>query len=612
MSLTIINKKNNKEISQRKMEVYEKYLQVINWGRAYPIEFCSRIMGIELLDLQKYAIYNSWFADFALWLESRNGGKTTQLAIYTMLKTLLFPFHATYFLGNSGEQSKETFKKIEKIAKKEIESFAGNTDVFFEELIKANSQSDGFTHNPASFECTAFNGATINTLNSDIVNIKGKRANLVCFDEAGWFSDELFVQAENFVNQDENFKLGANLDLALEPKNFPRQLLYASSASDTTSEFYKKFKNFSIEMLSGNTKYFVCNYTVDLVMNAKFNGEEYPPLINQDKVDKAMNDNREKAERELYNKFSADSHEGQILSRRDLMQCTSNKPPILCNDTGNRMFIMAWDSARLNDNSIIGIAEIINDTEKGWIMNMANVISLVDIKNKKKTPMKIPDQVKSFKRILLDYNGNDKQKLDYENIKVIALDSGAGGQMIGGISDYLLENWYDKYGGKHKGLIDTNHKANETAKYQYKDAVDILKLIDPKGNRNNIFESISKMVKLGIVNFPAEYDDKDYLFYIDDSGEEVKYNLNADEKVALAQIELMKTEIITMCKYENAGNIKYDYPPEKRNTMHDDRCFVFGLLCYTLAQLRHTSFVDKPKKKHSLKDVSYCVSNINF
>ena len=569
-----INVKTKKEITQRKLETYDRYMKVINWGRKYPVPFCSRILGLEMLDFQKYMIYNTWFAAFALWLVCRNGSKTTELSIYTMLRSMLFPFHATYFLGNSGEQSKETFKKIEKIAKREIESFSGSTDVFFEELIRGNSQSDGFTHNPASFECQLFNGSTINTLNSDIVNIKGKRANLVCFDEAGWFSDELFVQAENFVNQDENFKLGKNLDLSLEPKNFPKQLLYASSASDTTSEFYKKFKNFTIEMMIGNRKYFSCNFTADLVMKAKFNGEEYPPLINQEKIDKAMEDNREKAERELYNKFSADSHEGQILSRRDIRNVTLNNPPLLENDTGNKTFIMAWDSARLNDNSIIAIAELEKDKQKGYVLHMANVVCLVDIKNKKKTPMRMPEQVKKFKEILLKYNGNDKQKVDYENINSIVCDAGSGGNLIGGVSDYLLENWTDKNGIEHKGLIDTSHKANETAKYQFKDAVDIMKLIDPKGNRNDIIGSISRMVKLGLVDFPADYDGKDSLFYIDDEGNEINQPLTSEEQISLMQMELMKTEIVTMCKYENAGSVKYDFPPDKRNKMHKQYCAI--------------------------------------
>lgn len=104
---------------------------------------------------------------------------TTELAIYTMLRSALFPFHVTYFLGNTGDQAKETYKKVEKITKKEIESFTGCTDIFFNELKKSGVNSDGFVHNPASFTCSLFNGSEINTLNSDVTNIKGKRANLV-------------------------------------------------------------------------------------------------------------------------------------------------------------------------------------------------------------------------------------------------------------------------------------------------------------------------------------------------------------------------------------------------------------------------------------------------
>lgn len=612
MSLTIINKQSSKEISQRKLETYEKYMQVINWGRAYPVEFCSRFMGIELLDLQKYAIYNAWFRDFICWLESRNAGKSSQIGIYTMLRSLLIPFHSTYFLGNTGEQAKETYKKIEKLAKKEIESFSGCTDIFFNELVRNGATSDGFVHNPASFTCQLFNGANINTLNSDIVNIKGKRAHLVCFDEAGWFPDELFVQAENFVNQDENFKLGGNIDLSLEPKGFPRQLMYASSASDTSSEFYKKFKMFSKQMLMGDQKYFVCNFTIDLVMNAKFNGEPYPPLISKDKVEKALADNHDKAMRELYNKFSADSHEGQILTRRDLLQHTVNRPPLLTNDTGNRLFALSWDSARLNDNSVICVAEFILDEEIGWKMDLHNVVSLVDISTKKKIPKRIPEQVADFKDLLLNYNGSDKCNLDYENIKAVICDSGSGGQMVGGVADYLVEDWIGLDNKKHKGIIDRKHKANETAKKKYPDAVDIMKLIDPKSNRSAIFDAIEKMVKLGVVTFPAEYDDKEYLYYIEDDGTEVKYDLNASERVSLAQIELLKTEIVTMCKYENAGVITYNYPPEKRNVMHDDRVFAFGLLCLYLAQLRHGEVVNKSVKKTEYSKMASCVSTISF
>ena len=109
-------KSTDKEISQRKLEAYDKYCKVIQWGRAYPVEFAGRFMGLELLDIQKYSIYNTWTRDFSLWLKCRNGAKTTELAVYTMLRSILLPYHVTYFLGNTGEQAKEVFKKIEKIS----------------------------------------------------------------------------------------------------------------------------------------------------------------------------------------------------------------------------------------------------------------------------------------------------------------------------------------------------------------------------------------------------------------------------------------------------------------------------------------------------------------
>lgn len=593
--MLIIPKESKKEFSQRKLETYDKYCRVINWGRKYPVAFAERFFGIELLDYQKYMIQNSWLAQFAWWLVCRNGSKSTSMAIYCMQRSVLIPFNVSYFLGNTGEQAKETFSKIEKIAKREIESFTGLTDVFMSEIRIDSSIGDGFSHNPASFNVDLFNGSQIFTLNSDVVNIKGKRGN-VYFDEAAWFSDELFAQAEQFANQDENFKLGGGVNVALEPKNFYRQLIYASSASDRESGFYKKGKLFTERMLMGDTKYWACNFDINAVLSATVNGEKIPvPLISKDKVDKALADDREKALRELYNKFSADAHEGQILTRRDLMQHTKPYLPILGNDKGQHIFMFSWDSARLNDNSVIEVAELIDDPEIGWRMRMGNVISLVDIKAKNKTPMIFPEQAKEFKQLLLTYNGTAFGRLDYECIDSVVADAGAAGQIIGGVSDYLLEDWVDSKGKKHKGLIDRAHKANKTSKNTYPDAVDKMILVDPKQNRNLIFKAIEDMVKLGVVEFPIEYDvSRDYVVYIDDNGTEHKHELSVEEQISLTQMELLKTECVTMCKYVNAGNESYNYPPDKRNKMHDDRVFAFGLLCWRLAQLRRGQIIKKP------------------
>ena len=612
--MLILSKESKKEFSQRKLETYDRYNRVINWGRKYPVDFAEWLFGIEMLDYQAYALEASWTKQFILWLICRNGAKTTTDAFYAMLRSILLPYNVSYFLGNTGEQAKEVFTKLEKIAKRQIESFVGLTDVFYNEIRVDSPVGDGFVHLPASFSVKLFNGSEIYTLNSDIVNIKGKRANNVFFDESAWFSDEMFTQAENFANQDENFKLGGSVNMALEPRNFPRQLIYSSSASDTDSEFYKKFRLFSEEMFKGNPNYFVCNFDIDAVMSATVKGDKLVvPLISKDKVEKAMADNLEKAQRELYNKFSADAHEGQILTRRDLRQHTRPYLPELANTTGKKQYVFSWDSARLNDNSVIEVAELINDPKIGYKMRLVNVNSLVDVKNKNKTPMIFPKQADEFKRMLLAYNGTEFGKLDYENIDAVVCDAGAGGQIIGGVTDYLLEDWTGPDGKKHRGLIDTRHKANTTSRESYPNAIDKVKLVDPRANRNLIFKAIEDMVKLGVVEFPAEYDvTQDFVAFIDDDGNEVKHELTVEEQIALTQIELTKTEIVTMCKYVSNGSESYNYPADKRNKMHDDRVFAFGLLCFHLAQLRRGQIVEKKPEEENVIEKPTTVSTVEM
>lgn len=139
-----------------------------------------------------------------------------------------------------------------------------------------------------------------------------------------------------------------------------------------------------------------------------------------------------------------------------------------------------------------------------------------------------------------------------------------------------------------------------------------MKLVDPRAHRNEIFDAAEKMVKLGVVTFPADWDGKDELVRILDDGTEDRYTLSPDERVALGQIELLKTEIITMCKTSSNGNISYNFPPDKRNTMHDDRAFMFGLLCWYLAVLRRGQIINRTDNDDSFENAQSCVSSISY
>ena len=139
------------QISERKLEGYKKLAEIKQFGIKYPTKFMKEFIGVELLDAQEYTFMNSWTKPFVLWLESRAAGKTTLLALFTIIKGLLFNNYRTYICSGTADQSQETFKKIEDIALKNIESMTGLTDVFKNEVEISQANSNGFIHNPMGF-----------------------------------------------------------------------------------------------------------------------------------------------------------------------------------------------------------------------------------------------------------------------------------------------------------------------------------------------------------------------------------------------------------------------------------------------------------------------------
>lgn len=125
------------------------------------------------MDYQKYVFMESWNKQFVLWLMSRNAGKSTMTAPFDMTKMMLFPNFNSYILSLTASQSQSTFMKMEKIAKKQIESFTGLRDIFLGE-VKCSANSDGFIHAPSGFNFKLYNGSSVVTCAGDENNIRGK------------------------------------------------------------------------------------------------------------------------------------------------------------------------------------------------------------------------------------------------------------------------------------------------------------------------------------------------------------------------------------------------------------------------------------------------------
>lgn len=438
-----------------------------------------------------------------------------------------------------------------------------------------------------------------------------KRAEAVCFDESGFLDEEVFQVIEPYTAQDKNFKMGGGVNVTTIPRELPNQLLYTSSASTTDSYFYSKYKEYSKAMIWGSKDHFVADVNCEVMFNATYRGKIYPAsLLTKEKVDNAMRENKEKALREYYNIFTSDGGADAIFKRSMITKNSTVRPPIMFNDTKDRLFALAYDPARSMDNSFVLIGEYYKDETDNWRMRIANGVNFADFGKKNKTPMRTPEQIKKLKQLILDYNGDGVD--DYSNIHALFIDAGSGGAGVN-IADYLMEDWYEEghEGDKkymHRGLIDAIESADYVKKFP--NAVDKVRLLSPTMYKSIIYEAAIEMLRLDLIDFTAEYDNKGYLTMIDVDEKELKklklqlvdkykdknisqseldrlideelenynfastriYKLSPDEEMGLVQMDAMKEEMVNMVrKKRDSGKDGFDLSVEKQNKLHDDR-----------------------------------------
>ncbi len=561
------------------------------------------------------------------------------------------------------------------------------------------------------------------------------------FDETGWLSAEMLQTYAAFAVVNKEFKTGKTADgqkldrsriMAL-PKDLPNQLFYISSASSTDTEFYRLFQYFAKRMLIGDPNYFVamldchiafeptmngevvsallsretvenamqtnpekarreyfCQFTTDAgdnaVLRRTMNGEVVSALLSRETVENAMQTNPEKARREYFCQFTTDAGDNAVLRRGLIARNSETRKPLLYNDTGDKKFVIVYDPARLSDNSVIGIAEIYKNDRGEKDARIVNCINLINIHKKNKTPITIPNQIAILRQAILDYNGDGNEF--YSNILGIYIDAGAGGQ-ASAIADTLMEDWVDKEGITHRGLVDLEYDGGIGKNFP--NAVrDVLHIVKPSEYKSIMFENLIEMANGNHIKFTADYDNKGYLAVIQqddakykkekdkliaslkssglseeeldfqasqmlaerhdiqterislDPEEEValanidlmkeqivnmtrikresgrdqmlaerhdiqteRISLDPEEEVALANIDLMKEQIVNMTRIKReSGRDGFELVPEKRNTYHDDAAYCLAMIGYALSMIRHEDRKAKRRKpKQNIGDM---------
>lgn len=556
----------SKELSQRKIEEYTKMANLVQWGRKNPVKFCELVFGIKLIDYQAYCFMRTWTVQYALWAECRGAGKDTLAAAYFMTRLLLIPDYSLYISSNTYAQSVESFNKLRDIALKRIPSFKSSTDIFAREVDKTGSNSEtGFLQAPTC-KFRLFNNSKMEALSSNLEAIRGKRG--ACwFNETAWKTAEELAVVENFANVDTSFSTSTEKVRHFEPPQMPLQILYTSSVGDVTYPFFDKYKTFYKKMLVGNSNYFCFDINAyDILYHSTIDGAPIKSHLTEEQIKKAIEEDPDNADVELFNKFRKGGGQNAVVTMDELIRNSTVRKPLLYNDTGKKKFIFCYDPARNFDGSVLSIFQVIDDKQVGYKLRLENVVSMVDQNSKNKTPLPMPAQLDIIKDLMIKYNG--ERAAEWENIEFY-LDAGSGGGGISAVADQLMDDWYDKFGGKHRGIIDPVHKQYETARKKYTNAMPIVHLIDPQGYKKIIYDAVSKMVKLNLIEF-SDYDGKEYILVENKDGSFDTVELTLEERLALTNMELAKKQLSYMCRYDTPnGGVTYELSKDKKNE-HDD------------------------------------------
>ena len=610
----------HKLMSERKRKICELDAESIAFYRRNPCIACEDLLGIRLIDSQKYILQQSWNKPHVLWCCSRNFGKSFLGAIFMILKAILYENQAIYIVSSVGDQAKETFTKIEEIVLrlgKTAASIKSLRDIVEKEIKKSPNNKTGFSHAPSGFEVEFFNGSTIQTLNSKPDNARSRRSTLVFFDEAAFCSDELIAVCEAFATQNLDFATSTddNFNPDTEKRKCPTQLVYASSQDDMDKIFYKHYKNFAKKMIAGDRDYFVADMICDTAITTFMNGKPYTPLLTRDKVDAALKSNQLKALREYYNEPTRDGGVNQIIKWGTVRRNETFYLPKLHYEKDCKI-CLALDPARTTDNSIIAAMNIVNDPNYGYIGEIVNCDNLFDKASKKGYQLDSNRQLKEIRNYLSLYNG---QYNDYVNIDCLLIDQGSGGGGVSTYADGLLNDWVGDDGRQHRGLIDGSHELYSGYKNLYPNAVDKLRLISPKKHRTQMIDELIELMELGVIRFPYEYKQEFITIATKDeqTDQEVmeRYQLSEKEIIALTNIDLMKFETTSIYKFENAEktNKTYSLPKDKENSVHDDRFYCLAMLAHRLYELRRSQTITEDNTNtYDYSSAPVCASAVSF
>ena len=337
--------------------------------------------------------------------------------------------------------------------------------------------------------------------------------------------------------------------------------MYLSSAEGIDSQLFDMYKLCFQKMLVGDPDYFVCDIDCQLSLHPYKDGKPMKPLVSQATIDAAFKTNPYKATREYYNKFDNDAGEDVFLRRSVIRKACQTYYPVHENEDGKKKYIIAYDPATKLDNSIIMVAEIFRDEQRGLMAKFVECINLIEeTASGQKMVIQKPEQLEILKNVIVKFN---KGAVDYDNIINLCLDAGAGGGGMD-IGQYLMKEFIGPDGMLHRGWIDLEDPYMSIRADDYPGNCDKLTMFNFKRDKVNAYERTQSAVNQGLVIFPNSIANKHWK-------EELSIFLNELLKYTPKEYKLADSFINNyfICYFDSLNEVEYtvkhimyEYPNE--------------------------------------------------
>ena len=238
------NKRTDREIQQDKTETIMNIVaERCSYYRANPQRFVEEFLGIKLKLFQKILIWAMMVYDAFYFVAARGIGKTYLVALFSVVRCILYPGTKIVCCSYTFKQGKEIILKI-------TDDFMQKSALLRNEVSKTSTgQNDCFVY----FK----NGSWIRVVVAG-ESSRGARSNILIIDESRLVPQKIVDTILRPMNAAPRQPGYLNKPEYAHLKEMNKEM-YLSSAFFAASEMFDKVKAYTANMLDPRLKYFVCD-----------------------------------------------------------------------------------------------------------------------------------------------------------------------------------------------------------------------------------------------------------------------------------------------------------------------------------------------------------------